>query len=288
MKGNAKKSISWSQSMYRQIFSHFQRNMWSVVHSESQMIRKNQDLLTQNIIPILHLVSERKLFEDKEDYHERLQYEYASVFQKYPDTFQVVNTDSFGGNDQQGRTLINMNEILRNAVSNNCKVIVNDNSSTTNHALNESRRLMDSYIYNFNTEHEANVYKIYDVSSPSAIESLTTDISIHKEYGIYMGLVLTAMNENDHDTISDVFKHIQQTNLNVDMIVADNEQETMSFVRIPMITEEQEEVQLLPSPSIMSMKEILFSVDTDEPLFEPVGCTEPEPTPNVYGIRLHG
>ena len=275
--------------MYRQIFSHFQRTMWSVVHSESQMIRKNQYLLTQNIIPILHLVSEPKLSEDKEDYHERLQSEYAFVFRNYSDTFQVVNTDSFGGNEHQGRTLINMNEILRNAVNNNCKVIVNDNSSTTNHALNESRRLMDSYIYNFNTEHEANVYKMYDMSSSSAVESLTTDIAIHKEYGIYMGVVLTAMNENDHDTITEVYKHIQQTNLNVDMIVADNEQETMSFVRIPMLSEEQrEEEGFSPSPFIMSMKEILFSVDTDESLFEPVGHTEPEPIPTIYGIRLYG
>ena len=273
--------------MYRQIFSHFQRNMWSVVHSESQMIKKNQDLLTQNIIPILHLVSEPRLSEDKENYHERLQYEYASVFRNHPYTFQVVNTDLFGGNEQQGRTLINMNEIIRNAVSNNCKVIVNDDSSTTNtvSTLIESRRLMDSYIYNFNTEHEAHIYKLYDVSSPSDIDNLTTDIAIHKEYDIYMGLVLRAMNDSDHDTISEVFKHIQQTNLNVDMIVADNEQETMSFVRIRMISEE---VLLLPSPSIMSMKEILFSVDTDERPYDRVDYKEPEPTPNIYGIHLHG
>lgn len=277
--------------MYRQIFSHFHRTMWSVVHSESQMIRKNRDLLTQHIIPILHLVSERKLVEDKEDYHERLQSEYASVFQKYPDTFQVVNTDSFRGNDHQGRTLVVMNEILRNAVSNNCKVIVNDNYSKTNTVSTpiECRRLMDSFIYNFNTEHEAYVYKMYDMSSPSAIESLTTDIAIHKEYGIYMGSVLTAMNENHHDTISNVFKHIQQIKLNVDMIVADNEQETMSFVRISMMSKEQEkEYGFSPSPSIMSMKEILFIVDTDEPLFESAVWAEPESTPNVYGISLHG
>ena len=273
--------------MYRQIFSHFQRNMLSFIHSESQMIKKNQDLLSHNIIPILHLVSEPKLSEDKEDYHERLQSEYASVFKKYPDTFQVVNTDSFGGNEQQGRTLINTNEIIGNAVSNNCKVIVNDNSSTTDNMLVKSRRLMDSYIYNFNTEHEANVYKMYDVSSPSHIESLMTDIAIHKEYSIYMGLVLTAMNENDHDTISDVFKHIQQTNLNVDMIVADNEQETMSFLRIPMISPTHDkEFPLLPSPPIMSMKEILFSVDTHE---EPCDTVDyAEPTPDTYGIRLYG
>lgn len=245
---------------------HFQKTMSSFVHSESRMRRKAHHLLERNIIPVLHMVSDerRHMLENKEDYYERLKNEYMCCLQKYPETFHVVNHhDSlFSGNAQQlGRTLIDMNEILTTAVVNNCKVIVNDNNNNNNNnMLSESRRLMDSYIYNFNTDNEANVYKMYDVTLEHDYDSIMDDIEIHRDHDVHMGSVLRVTNENDYDTVSDIIKYMERNRVNADVIIADDSNEHMVFIRVLNYSDD-ETVHPLQNQLPVTMNEILFTPD---------------------------
>ena len=236
--------------------------MSSFVHSESQMCRKAQDMLERNTIPVLHMSDERHIFENKEDYYERLKYEYIHCFQKYPEMFHVVNHDSlFSGHVQQGRTLIDMNEILRNAVVNNCKVIVTDDNSNNTNMLFESRRLMDSYIHNFNTEHDSTVYKMYDVSSEHEYDHVLNDIEIHADFNVHIGIVLRVTHENDYDTVSDIIKYIEQENINADVIIADDSNEHMNLIRVQKQTCYENNTYMVRNQLPTTMNEILFTLD---------------------------
>ena len=238
-------------------FRHFQRNMINFVHSENHMIQKVERLSSMNIIPVLHMVSDRTLFEDAHDYHVRLQYEYEYVFRNYPNMFHVVNNECLK-NEHGVRNTQNM---ISNAVQNNCKLIMNNDVSYN--ILVESRKLIDSCVYNFNTTHEANVYRMYDISSNEDYENLRVHVDIHKECDIYMGLVLNVGSEWERNIMSNVLNEIRNNDMNADIIIADDEIEEMRFVRIDRHN------GILVGTSI-EMNEIQFEIDREqsEPSFE--------------------
>ena len=238
-------------------FRHFQRNMLNFVHSENHMIQKVERLSSMNVVPVLHMVSDRSLFEDKHDYHVRLQYEYEYVFRNYPDMFHVVNSECFK-NEYGLRNTMNM---ISNAVQNNCKLIMNNDVSYN--ILVESRKLMDSCVYNFNTTHEANVYRMYDISSHEDYENLRVNADIHKEYDIYMGLVLNVGSEWERNIMSNVLNEIRNNYMNADIIIADDEREEMFLFRI------DKHKGIVVEKSI-EMNEIQFEIDYEqhEPSYE--------------------
>ena len=203
------------------------------------------------------MVSDRTVFEDKHDYNVRLQHEYEYVFRNYRDMFHVVNSECFK-NEYGLRNTMNM---ISNAVQNNCKVIMNNDVSYN--TLVESRKLMDSCVYNFNTTHDANVYQMYDISSDEDYEILRENVDIHAEYNIYMGLVLNVASEWERNIMSNVLNEMRNKDMSADIIIADDEREEMRFVRI------DKQDGILVEKSI-KMTEIQFEIyrEPSEPSFE--------------------
>jgi len=104
---------------------------------------------------------------------------------------------------------------------------------------------------------------MYDISSHEDYENLRVNADIHKEYDIYMGLVLNVGSEWERNIMSNVLNEIRNNYMNADIIIADDEREEMFLFRI------DKHKGIVVEKSI-EMNEIQFEIDYEqhEPSYE--------------------